>query len=293
MQKIITHLWFDKEAKEAIDLYTSLFEDSKITNERTIKDTPGGDADIFSFSLRGQEFMAINAGPIFKFNPSISLSVFFKSEEEIENVWNKLIEGGKALMEYNTYPWAKKYGWVEDKYGLTWQLSYNDENDLSTKIIPSLLFTKEMAGKTKEAIDFYTQVFPHSNTEMVVYYEKDDNDTEGFVKHAEFKLSGQDFIAMDSSLPHEFKFNEAISFIVNCENQEEIDYYWDKLSAQPEAEQCGWLKDKYGLSWQIVPKEMNEMMENGNEEQIRRVTEAFLKMKKFNIDELKKAYEGE
>lgn len=98
-------------------------------------------------------------------------------------------------------------------------------------------------------------------------------------------------MAMDSSLPHDFSFNEAISFIVNCDAQEEIDHYWGKLSADPKAEQCGWLKDKYGLSWQIVPVQMNEMMKNGTREQIDRVTQAFLKMKKFDIVELKRAYE--
>ncbi len=99
-------------------------------------------------------------------------------------------------------------------------------------------------------------------------------------------------MAMDSSGPHKFSFNEAISFVVNCDTQEEIDYYWEKLSAVPEAEQCGWLKDRYGVSWQIVPTAMKEMMTSGSKEKIARVTGAFLKMKKFNIDILKRAYEG-
>jgi predicted 3-demethylubiquinone-9 3-methyltransferase (glyoxalase superfamily) len=90
-----------------------------------------------------------------------------------------------------------------------------------------------------------------------------------------------------------FKFNESISFMVYCDTQEEIDYYWEKLSAVPEAEQCGWLKDKYGMSWQIVPTVMEEMMKDKDEKKIARLTEAFLKMKKFDIAELKKAYLGE
>jgi predicted 3-demethylubiquinone-9 3-methyltransferase (glyoxalase superfamily) len=97
---------------------------------------------------------------------------------------------------------------------------------------------------------------------------------------------------MDSAHTHNFKFNEAISLMVNCDTQEEIDYYWEKLSAVPEAEQCGWLKDKFGLSWQIVPTEMDEMMRDGTPEQIGRVTQAFLKMKKFDLAELRKAYAG-
>lgn len=89
-----------------------------------------------------------------------------------------------------------------------------------------------------------------------------------------------------------FKFNESISFIVYCDTQEQIDYYWKKLSADPKAEMCGWLKDKYGLSWQITPVGMDKMMRDGSKEQITRVTQAFLKMKKFDIAELQKAYKG-
>ena len=109
---------------------------------------------------------------------------------------------------------------------------------------------------------------------------------------ADFMLEGQWFAAMDSAHEHNFAFNEAISFMVYCDTQEEIDYYWDKLSAVPEAEQCGWLKDTYGLSWQIVPTAMDKMMAKGTKEQIDRVTQAFLKMKKFDLAELQKAYEG-
>ena len=152
------------------------------------------------------------------------------------------------------------------------------------------MFTKSGAGKTKEAIDFYASVFPNSKIEMVVPYGKDEGDKEGFIKHSRFTLAGENFMAMDSSGPHDFIFNEAISFIVNCDTQEEVDYYWGKLSAVPEAEQCGWLKDKYGVSWQIVPTVMAEMMTSGDKERIGRVTQAFMKMKKFDIQKLKEAY---
>lgn len=292
MQKIITHLWYDKEAKEATSLYASLFPNSKVNNITTIKDTPSGDTDIVSFNLAGQEFMAISAGPIFKFNPSISMFVVFDSEEEIKNVWDKLIVGGKELMPYGDYPWAHKYGWLEDRFGLSWQLSWSEYHNLEQKITPLLMFTQDLSGKAKEAIENYVSIFPDSKVEMIVEYEKGEGDTEGFVKHSRFTLAGQNFMAMDSSGPHQFKFNEAISFIVKCETQKEIDHYWEKLSAVPEAEQCGWLKDKYGVSWQIVPRVMDEMMASGDSEKIGRVTQAFLKMKKFDVETLQKAFEG-
>jgi predicted 3-demethylubiquinone-9 3-methyltransferase (glyoxalase superfamily) len=292
MQKIIPHLWFDKEAREATTFYASLFPGSAVTNVTTLTGTPSGDCDVVTFKLTGQDFMAISAGPIFKLNPSISLFVVFDNEKDIETVWNKLIEGGKALMPYDTYPWAKKYGWVQDKYGLTWQLSWSDNHQMSQKITPLLMFTQGMAGKTKEALTYYTSVFPNSKIEMMMPYEKGEGDTEGFIKHARFSLEGQNFMAMDSSGPHKFVFNEALSLVVNCDTQKEIDYYWEKLSAVPESEQCGWCKDKYGISWQIVPTVMNDMMTSGNKEKIDRVTQAFLKMKKFDIAELEKVYEG-
>jgi predicted 3-demethylubiquinone-9 3-methyltransferase (glyoxalase superfamily) len=151
-QKIVPHLWFDKEARAAASFYCSLFPDSSITNSTTLHDTPSGDSQVVSFTLCGQPFIAISAGPL-------------------------------------------------------------------------------------------------------------------------------------------FKFNEAISFIVYCDTQEEIDYYWQQLSAVPEAEQCGWLKDKYGLSWQIVPTALDRMMQDQDPERLARVTQAFLKMKKFDLAALQRAYD--
>lgn len=292
MKKIVPHLWFDTEAKEATALYASLFQDSEVKNITTITGTPSGDCDIVTFTLAGQEFMAISAGPYFKFNPSISLFVVFDNEAEIETVWNKLIDGGKALMAYETYPWAHKYGWLQDKYGLSWQLSWSEHHHMAQKITPFLMFTKDKAGKAAKAIEMYTSIFPNSTTETVVPYTKDDGDKEGYIKHSRFTLNGQSFMAMDSSREHDFIFNEALSLIVHCDTQEEIDYYWEKLSAVPESEQCGWLKDKYGVSWQIVPTAMNEMLSSGDKAAVERVTQAFLKMKKFDIAALQRAYEG-
>ncbi len=292
-QKITPHLWFDKEAKEAAALYTSLFPDSKVNNITTLKDTPSGDADIVSFSLAGEDFMAISAGPYFKLNPSISLFVVFDNESEIEEVWNKLIDGGSALMPFQKYPWAEKYGWLQDKYGLSWQLSKSHNHKMTQKITPMLMFTGAVAGKVKEAIDYYSEVFPNSSTEMLVPYTEGEGDKPGFIKHARFSIAGENFLAMDSSADHKFNFNEAFSLIVKCDTQEEIDHYWEKLSAVPESEQCGWLKDKYGVSWQIVPRQMDEMMASGDKEKIDRVTQAFLKMKKFDIAKLEEAYNRE
>jgi len=300
MQKITPHLWFDKEAQEAAEFYTSLFTNSKVTSTQTITGTPSGDTDIVTFELRGQPFMAISAGPLFRFNPSVSFIVNFDpsrekdAKENIDVVWEKLLQGGTVLMPLQEYPFSKRYGWLQDKYGLSWQLILTDpEGEERPEIVPSLLFVGDKCGKAEEAINFYLSIFKDSKMGALLRYGKGaEPDKEGTVMFADFKLLDLWFAAMDSAREHNFSFNEAISFMVYCDTQEEIDYYWEKLSAVPEAEQCGWLKDKYGVSWQIIPTVMDEMMGSGDEQKIARVTEAFLKMKKFDIAQLKKAYEG-
>jgi predicted 3-demethylubiquinone-9 3-methyltransferase (glyoxalase superfamily) len=293
-QKITHHLWFDKEAKEAAEFYVSAIGgDSKIKSVSQIHDTPSGSVDIVSFDLGGESFMAINAGPFFKFNPSISFMIACDTEEEVDALWAKFSEGGKVLMELGEYPFSKKYGWTSDKYGLSWQIILADEHyKYKHKITPTLLFVGDVCGKAEEAMNFYASIFPDGKVgNMAKYPAGMEPNKEGTVMHGVVTLAGQDFFAMDSAKEHNFKFNEAISFIVNCEDQKEIDYYWDKLSAVPEAEQCGWLKDKFGVSWQIVPTAMNKMMAGGDKARMDRVTKAFLKMKKFDIAELERAAE--
>jgi predicted 3-demethylubiquinone-9 3-methyltransferase (glyoxalase superfamily) len=294
MQKITTHLWFDKEAKEAAEFYASLFKDSRIKNVSTIHGTPSGDSDIISFELAGQAFMAISAGPYFKFTPAVSFLVACETKEEVDTLWKALSEGGKAMMELGAYPFSEWYGWTADKYGLSWQIMLMGDRKITQKITPTLMFIGDVCGKAEEAINFYVSVFRDAKIgDSMRYGAGEEPDKEGTIKHAAFTLEGQEFAAMDSAHDHKFAFSEAVSFIVRCDNQEEVDYFWEKLSAVPASEQCGWLKDRYGLSWQIVPADMDEMMTKGSPEQMKRVTEAFLKMKKFDIAKLREAYEQE
>ena len=301
MQKIVPHVWFDKDAKDAVAFYTSLFPDSRVTHTVTMHGTPGGDTDVVSFELWGYSCMAINAGPLFKFNPSISFMVNFDPAQDkdakirIDEVWNKLVEGGKILMPLDKYPFSERYGWVQDRYGISWQLILTDpEGEVRPPIIPSLLFVGDLCGKAEEATDFYLSIFKDAKRGATAHYPGGmEPDKEGTVMFTDFTLEGQWFAAMDSAREHGFTFNEAISFIINCDTQDEIDYYWEKLSAVPESEQCGWVKDKYGVSWQVSPTGLNDMMANGTQEQIDRVTQAFLPMKKLDIAALEKAYKGE
>jgi len=294
MQKIAPHLWYDTQAKEAADFYVSAFrKGSSVENVTTLHNTPSGSVDIVSFELLGQPFMAISAGPLFRFNPSISFLAACCTKEEVDALWRALSAGGTTLMELAAYPFSERYGWVQDKYGLSWQMMFMGDRALLQRIVPTLMFVGNVCGKAEDAIRFYVSVFRNAQAGEIVRYGKNEEpDREGTVKHAVFRLEGLEFAAMDSARAHDFAFNEAISLMAYCDNQQEIDYYWDRLSAVPEAEQCGWLKDKYGVSWQVVPRAMDEMMRRSTADQRARVTEAFLKMKKFDLASLEKAYAG-
>ncbi len=294
MQKIVPHLWYDKEAKEAALFYATLFDDSKLLNMTVIENTPSGDPEIINFQLAGQQFSAISAGPYFKFNPSISLMVACYSIEEVNTIWKALSEGGSELMPLGEYPFSKWYGWIQDRYGLSWQLMLTDRQKDVKKITPNLLFSSEACGKAEEAVKYYTEIFERSEIGTISKYGAGEAASpKAKVNYAAFKLQGLDFSAMDNGFDVDFSFNEAFSLMVYCKDQKEIDYFWDRLSAVPEAEQCGWVKDRFGVSWQIVPENMDDVLFNGSKEQIRRVTQAFLKMKKFDLEELERARSGE
>lgn len=301
MQKIVPHLWFDTQAKEAVAFYCQVFPDSKVLSSTVLHNTPSGDCDFVTFNLSGHDFMAISAGPYFTINPSISFILNFDpsrdpaAAENLQAMWDKLAADGTALMPLQEYPFSKLYGWIQDKYGVSWQLMLTDPSgEPRPFIIPSLLFAGNNTNRAEEALRFYLEVFKDTKQGTIAHYPADTGPAkEGSLMFGDFQLEGQWFSAMDSGVEQPFTFNEGLSLLINCDNQEEIDYYWEKLSAVPEAEQCGWLKDKYGLAWQVSPRTMNDMLLNGTPEQIERVTQAFLKMKKFDIAALEAAYHGD
>lgn len=286
MQKIVPFIWFDTQAQEAIELYTSIFSNSSIQITTRYGDgmpQPKGSVMTVNFSLENQNFIALNGGPYFKLNPSISFFVTLESEKEVDTLWEKLSADAEVLMPFQSYDWSPKYGWLTDKFGISWQISLSKRNANENVITPSLLFVGEQFAKAKEAINLYTSLFEGSNITSMM--QNGDS-----VQHAQFKLAAQNFIAMDSDFDHKFSFNEAISFFVNCEDQKEVDHFWDALSAYPESERCGWLKDKFGVSWQIIPKALMELMSAPDREKAARVTKAMLAMKKIDVVELERAF---
>jgi len=301
-RRIIPNLWFDRQAEEAAKFYTSVFKNSKVGEPIhaskagfEIHGLPEGTIMTIEFELEGQRFVAINGGPLFKFNPSVSFLVACQTKEEVDALWEKLAAGGgAALMELGEYPFSERYGWTQDKYGLSWQVMAMGDRKINQRIIPTLMFVGKQCGNAEAAIHLYTSAFGNSGIGDILRYGKGEGpDREGTIKHAAFTLEGQEFAAMDSAYPHEFTFNEAVSLMKVCETQQEIDHYWKKLTADGGQESmCGWLKDKFGVSWQVAPAVLHEMLRDPDKKKVERVTNAFLKMRKFDIGELRKAYRG-
>lgn len=277
-------LWFDKEAQEAADFYAESLG-AKITSKSPV---------VSEIAIGNQKLMLLNGGPYFKKNASISLMIIFGSASELELCWEKLSQSGNVLMPLDSYPFADSYGWVIDKFGTAWQLYFKKDYLPEQRMVPTLMFCNENNGKAAEAIAFYTQLFPNSSTEGIMHY-RDGGETEEVqenIQHAEFILNDYKLACMDSSLAHNFNFNEGISLVVNTETQEETDHYWNTLTADGGSEsRCGWLKDKFGLSWQIVPKQLISYLNNkDNPEGAKRAMEAMLKMNKIVISDLEEAF---
>ncbi|MEM7658832.1 MAG: VOC family protein [Bacteroidota bacterium] len=284
------YLWFDTQAEEAAHLYLSIFPESSLDKVNR----PGGQVMMVEFSLAGQPFIALNGGPMFSFNPSVSLYVVCETEEEIQEMWEKLAEDGKVLMPLDAYAWSAKYGWVQDRYGLSWQLSLGKGAAGGQKISPAFLFAGEQRGKAETAIQQYTSLFPNSEIQDLSRYEAGDSDPAiGTLKHAEFTLKGMSFRATDNSHDHGGSFNEAISFVIHCRNQAEVDHYWEQLSEGGEEMMCGWLKDRFGVVWQILPDELIHLINDPDPERAQRASGAMMRMRKIDIDTIHKAANGE
>jgi predicted 3-demethylubiquinone-9 3-methyltransferase (glyoxalase superfamily) len=265
-------LWFDGNAKEAAKFYCTVFGNSRI-----ITDSPM----VVQFEVEGKKLMGLNGGPMFSINPSISLFVTCETNEEIESIHNKLIDGGTALMPLDKYPWSDKYVWIVDQFGMSWQLTLGELPEDGQKIITSFLFVGKQYGKAQDAIKHYTSIFPNSAVHHLEKAKAGEIQPEGDLKFGSFSLDNEMFAAMDGFGDHKFEFNEGLSIMVECETQDDIDRYWNRLTEGGEESRCGWLKDRFGVSWQIVPKVLGSLMKDQGKAQ--RVMAEVMKMKKLDM----------
>jgi len=273
-------IWFDKDGKDAAQFYIDTFGDGKITTDTQM---------VVTFELSGQKFLALNGGPEIKPNPAVSYMVVLEDKAELENIWNRLSDGGKVLMPLDKYEWSEKYGWVQDKFGVSWQLYFGEVNDdvHGQKIIPTYMFTQEYNGKTEEALNFYVKLFKNSKLDGVMKHQE--GDMKGLVMHAQCVLDDYVIAAMDGGNGHDFHFSWGNSMFIECETQGEIDHFWNAFAAGGEESQCGWVRDKFGAWWQVIPKQLVVWMTDP--QLAPKVSEAFYKMKKIDIETLKKATE--
>ncbi len=281
---IIPCLWYDNEAEEAVKFYSSLFDESKVNRILhfgkegfEFHHKPEGSVMTVEFELNGQKFLALNGGPDIRFSEAVSLFVYCESEERINFLYQKLSEVGSINMPLDKYDWSPKYAWVKDKFGLSWQLDIESINS-SQKIVPSLLFVNDKYNKVKEAANHYTSIF--HNSKILMEYPADN-----YLLFAQIKLSDYLLNCMSGgNMAHNFDFNDALSLMIYCDTQDEIDYYWNRLTENGQEVQCGWLKDKFGVSWQVVPKILDDLLENPKTSS--KAMNAMFSMVKFDIKKL-------
>ncbi|WP_421799368.1 VOC family protein [Haliscomenobacter sp.] len=276
--KIYPCLWFDGQAKAAAEFYCSVFGDGKITTNSGM---------VVNFELSGQKFMGLNGGPQFKINPSISFYVVCESEAEIDATWTQLSNGGMVMMPLGKYAWSEKYGWLQDQYGVSWQLTLGKLEDVGQKFTPLIMFANEQFGKAEAAINAYSSLFPESSLVGIARFEEGEP-SPGMIKHAQFKLHDQVFMVMDAPGTHNFNFNEGLSLVVDCQGQEEVDHYWNGFTAKGEESMCAWLKDEFGVSWQIVPRELMFALADPDPDAAQYAMNALFQMRKIEIAKLKR-----
>ena len=260
-QFITPAIWCDGTADEAAQFYADVFRDASIAEQ-----APGLAATV---SIHGFRLSLINGGNQYAPNPSISCilnfdPLLFGGEEQarayLDELYERLSTGG-VLMELGEYPFSPRYTWVRDRFGMTWQLMLTDpDGDPRPFVIPSFMFGGTNHAHAEEATDAWIALFDNARRGALYRYEEGGPLDAGTVMFTDFTLRGTWMAATDSGTFHDFTFTPGVSIIVSCRDQEEIDRYWAGLSAVPEAERCGWCVDRWGVSWQIVPHNIAELM---------------------------------
>jgi predicted 3-demethylubiquinone-9 3-methyltransferase (glyoxalase superfamily) len=281
-EKITPCLWFDPAkagAKEAAKFYTSHLAKTKMVEQSPI---------VTEIDVSGQHITLLDGGPMYQPNASISLLYICDTEEEIDGIWEAFAKEGSILVPLGKYDWGEKYGWVNDKFHISWQFWLGKTAETGQRITPSLLFSGKQSGRAEEAINYYSAIFKRSAIYGILRFGNNETaGKEGSVKRSQIGLNGQKFIFMDSAQPYDFTFSEGVSLTIYCDTQDEIDYYWEKLTEGGKESRCGWLKDKFGVSWQIIPTILSKIMSDPRK--AGKAAQAFMEMRKFDIEKLVQA----
>lgn len=297
MPNIAPCIWLDDQAQQAASLYTSVFPRSRITataHYSRTRDNPGhmprGSVMTVELDLAGTSFTLLNGGPILKPGPTVSFFVNLQTAAEVDTVFNRLAEGGKVFIPLDRWPWSERYGWIQDRFGVSWQVMKADLAPGDDVIVPCLMFSGNNAGRAEAALRRYAEVFPGSSVTRVEHYTGNEGPA-GQVKHGRASLSGHALVCMDSHVEHDATFDEGVSLQVMCRDQAEVDRFWAALSDDGSGT-CGWLKDRFGVSWQVVPSSLRALMSSADEPARDRMLDALYTMKKLDVAALQRAHDG-
>ncbi len=274
MQTVTPCIWCNGTADEAADFYTGVFPNSAIVQTERypteglldFQEPLAGKTLTQLLDLNGYRMMLINAGDEFRPNPAIS---FFVNVDPgivddprgfIDDLWAKLADGGVVLMPLDSYDHSQYYGWVADRFGVSWQIMLtNPGGEPRPFIVPDLMFCGPNQNRATEAVDTYVGLFRDARLGARVRYPSAQGPvTTESVLFSDFTVQGEWLAAMDSGVEQDFTFTEGVSLMVAVDGQEEIDRLWAVLAH--EEQPCGWCRDEFGVSWQIVPDNLDDLL---------------------------------
>ena len=301
MQKVVPNIWCNGNAEEAGAFYAEALPlaDSAVASRYPTAGLPdfqaamAGEPLVVNVTVDGYRIALINAGPEFAPNPSISLVLNFDpnhigdARAVMDETWRKLTIGGKIRMPLGEYPFSDRFGWVEDRYGVSWELNLpgdDEAGDSRPFVTPALLFGGPVQNRAGEALEKYLTLVPGSRRGLTVAFDQEVGPAHAdALAHADFTIGGDWVAVQDAGAEQDFSFSPGLSLQLNCADQDELDRVWTVLSAVPEAEQCGWCVDEFGVSWQVIPGGLED------QELTPEVYAAMLSMKKIDIAALEAA----
>ncbi|SFT73240.1 Glyoxalase superfamily enzyme, possibly 3-demethylubiquinone-9 3-methyltransferase [Lishizhenia tianjinensis] len=273
---ISTCIWLDNSASEAASFYAQVLHNVQILSESPF---------LTGIDIDGTRVTLMNGGPSYRPSPAVSFYYLIEEEKDFNQVYTALMQEGKVYLPLDQYPWAEKYAWVEDKFGVSWQLALGEISLVNQRVSPFLTFTGANFGRGEEALSLYAELFSDYQSGGVLKYpEAMGADYSGKIQHTQFSINGTVLMLSENPQQHTWQFTEGNSFMLLCDSQEEIDSFWSKLSEGGEEGRCGWLKDKFGISWQIIPSVLGSLMQD--QSRIEAVSKAFMAMKKIDIETL-------
>ena len=287
-------IWCNGTMAEQARAYAALFPGATIGG-RPAQDWQPAKGQIFvTLDLAGSRLSLLDGGPMFRPTPAISLFVQRETQAEVDAIWQALIDGGQAMMPLDTYPWSPRYGFLTDRWGVSWQVSQGPVADVGQAVTPALIYTGPVLGKARAAMQLYQRAFPGGTVDGIMEHDGSGPDAAGTILHAQMRLPIGTMMVMDSAESHEWGFTEGVSLMVLCQTQDQIDRLWNLLIADGGApSQCGWLKDPFGVSWQITPEVLLHLTSPDapgfDPDRADRVTQAMLGMAKLDIAALEAA----